>query len=378
MNILLISTIKQFYRDKEALFWSLIFPAIFIVIFSFFSFGDGIDARILIVDRSNGQANQLVDIIQNQVGAGIHNYDGDIQEAKESLTNSRKFEFEYFDKDKNEKYTKESRVNLIMSISELDANGRYNIELFYDESQEGQASPSLILINALNTIETQKMLASNNLELPFDLTRTGVSVNEIRYFDVLVPGIIGMSLMQSGIIGIASGVTSLKEKRVLKRLAATPLPIWRFLLANIFTHLVLSVVQVTIMLVLAHYLLGANIYGSIPLIYFVCFIGNFVFLSIGFIAAGLSKTSKAAEGLSQVFTTPMMFLSGVFFERDGLPGLVKVVSDFLPLSPLLDALRAISLQNAGLLDIKNELFVILIWTVITTIIATRIFKFKEE
>jgi len=159
--------------------------------------------------------------------------------------------------------------------------------------------------------------------------------------------------MQSGIIGMAIGIATLKEKQVLKRLSATPLSIWKFLLAQVITHLFVNIAQVTIMIALSVLVLKANIYGSILLIYAISIGSSFIFLSLGFICAALSKTANAANSLSSVFTTPMMFLSGVFFDRETLPAAVKAVADILPLSPVLDALREVALREASITDITK-------------------------
>lgn len=377
MQKLLISTIKQLFRDKEALFWTLLFPALFIIIFSFFTFGDSINSRVLVINGTNQQSEQLLTTLQEYAGAGVKESDLTLDEAKDALQNSEDFEFEYYDPEKQETYTEIGKVNVVME-AEMDEADKLNIELFYNEAEETQASPSGILTAAIESINDEKLLREHNIQKDISIERTGVSVNEITYYDVLVPGLIGMGVMQSGIIGIASGIATYKEKRILKRLSATPLPIWKFLLTQILAHLILSVVQIIIMLILAKYLLGANIYGSIPLIFGLAFIGNFVFLSLGFIAAALSQTARAAEGLAQLFTTPMMFLSGVFFERDGLPEPVKIVADYLPLSPLLDAMREVSLYNKGITDLGREFLILGIWTIVAMLIAAKVFKFREE
>lgn len=380
MKKLFIATIKMLLRDKEALFWSLVFPALFVIIFSFFKFGDSANARVIVIDNLNTAESQgLVSGIQNVKGVGITTKYKDINTAKDALTKAQKEDFEYYDTAKKEKYTKHERPNIIMVLSaSTDKSKKVDIELFYDQSEEGQASPSAILGSIIDDMTTKGLLAQANITNPYEISRTGISVHEIRYFDILVPGLIGMGVMQSGIIGMASGIASLKEKRILKRLSATPLPIWKFLLSQVGTHLLLSVVQITIMIVLAKVVLGANIYGSIPLMYAISFAGNFVFLSLGFITAAFSDTARAAENLSNVFTTPMMFLSGVFFERDSLPTVIRVVADILPLSPMLDALRAISLQEANLWDVRKEVFIVFLWTLFTTAVALKFFKFREE
>jgi len=385
---LLLSSLKQTFRDKGAVFWSFVFPAIFIIIFSFFNFEGSVSAHIIVIDQANTEiSNKIIKALLDFDGVGINKDFSDIDEAKIKLEKSEKIEFT-FKNDERQEYKEIATVNVILlfpkgygdmtSLLSTTDEPPFKVQLFYNQANDSLASPSKIVASILDHITNEINLQIVHGKNLFSTNRDGISVNEIRYYDILVPGIIGMGIMQAGIIGMASTIASYKEKRVLKRLSATPLPIWKFILSEVITHLVLSTLQVTLMLVLAKYVLNANIYGSIPLIYLLCFFGNFVFLAIGFIAAALSKTARAAENLSQVFSMPMMFLSGVFFERDSLPEVVKFIANLLPLSPLLDALRAVSLREATLYEVRDELLIVLIWTLVSFIIAVKVFKFREE
>lgn len=385
---LIIATTKQLFRNKEAMFWSLVFPLLFILIFSIFNFGGSLSSNILIIDNAENQMSaQITDILQNIDGIGINTQFDSVEEAKKVLAQSEEVSFTYKNEDSEDKIRENGDANIILVIPEaygefetLQSNleGKFTLQLYYDEADEGQISPSGIVESILNDVTTSILLQSNQISNPFIVERNGISVRDVGYFDTLVPGILGMGIMQSGIIGISSTLASLKEKRILKRLSATPLSINKFLFAEVVSFLLLSILQVSITIVMSKFILGANIYGSIPLIFTVCFIANFVFLSLGFIAAALTKTANAAGGLAQVVTTPMMFLSGVFFSRDLLPESVKTISDLLPLSPLIDALREIAIKGAGLQDIERELLILLVWTLLAFLVAAKLFKFEEE
>lgn len=370
---LLKYSIKQLLRDKEALFWIMVFPIIFILIFSLFDFGGGVNAQILLVNKSNNEvSNRLVEALKGIEGIGINNNIDSLDTAKEALEKSKEYEFEFADE------TKTQRPNVVLFIPENFGEENFTAEVYYNQTEEGQVSPSGIITSIISDITDEFALQRAGAENPFNIERKGVSVNEIGYFDTLVPGIIGMSIMQSGIIGMATVISTLKEKRVLKRLSATPLPIWKFLLVEVITRLLITIVQITIMLVMSVFVLHANIYGSVPLLYFIGIFSSFVFLTLGFVAAAITNSANAASGLASVLTTPMMFLAGVFFARDTLPGVVKVIADYLPLSPVLDAMREVSLQEAGFNDITPELLVISIWTVVAFALAAKTFNFREE
>jgi len=373
MAKLFIYTIKQLLRDKEALFWIMIFPVIFILIFSLFDFSGGVNARILVVNKSNNEITNNLLIALSQIGGvGVNTSVDSLDEAKEALSKSKEYEFNY------EEEVNVERPNVVLFIPEGYGEETYTTEVYYNESEEGQISPSGIITSIVSDITDEMVLQNAGVENPFNIERKGVSVNEIGYFDILVPGIIGMSIMQSGIIGMATVIATLKEKRVLKRLSATPLPIWKFLLVEVLTRVVITIIQITIMLSLSVAVLGASIYGNIPLLYFIGIFSSFVFLTLGFVAAAITNSANAASGLASVLTTPMMFLSGVFFDRETLPNVIKVIADFLPLSPVLDAMREVSLQEAGFREIQTELVIIAMWTIVSFILAAKTFNFREE
>lgn len=375
MDKLFIASFKQYIRDKEAIFWSLLFPIIFLLLFRLFDFSGTVNANVVIVDNANNQFSEiLTKALLTVDGVGINTSIGSEGEAISSLEKAEDLTFEFLDGGSNELLESSGQINTVLVIPEGFGETAFNVQLYFDQANEGVASPSAIL----QTIIDDVTASFTGFESPYLIEREGISVNDIQYFDVLMPGILAMSIMQSGMIGISSTIATFKEKRILKRLSATPLPTWKFLSAEVLTHLVTIIIQIALLLIIGIIIFGAQVYGSIPLIVFVSFIGSFVFLNIGFLSAALTKSSQAAQSIASGLSTPMMFLSGVFFSREQLPEIVKIFADLLPLSPLIDALRDIALRERGLEDILFELALILVWTLATFLLAARFFKFREE
>lgn len=377
-----LAALRDYFRDKEALFWTLIFPLIFLIVFRWFDTTGAVNAYIIVIDESDSEVSQtVVESLQQVDGIGINYEYESLDEAKLDLEESKRIDFEVVT-DEGEVVVEERTLNVILYFPEdygsTSTNQLSNSTLFFNESDEGAASPSGIVSSIIESITSDVTISMLGGQRQFTVDRQGLTVNEIGYYDILLPGIIGLGIMQSGIIGMAATISTLKEKHVLKRLSATPLPNWQFILAQVFTFLFISAMQITIMIVLGIYLLDANIYGSIPLIYTFGIGGSFVFLNLGFIAAAITNSSNAATGLANAVAVPMMFLSGVFFLRDGLPDTVRVVADNLPLSPVIDSLRDISLLDASVYDLQQEILVLTVWTLVSFIIAIRVFRFREE
>jgi ABC-2 type transport system permease protein len=204
----------------------------------------------------------------------------------------------------------------------------------------------------------------------------GSEVKRIKYMDVLLPGILGMALMTMSVIGLAADLSLYREQRILKRILATPLRPGVFIAALVFGYLVLILVQMTVLIALGHYLFGAQIYGSLFNVYVLSLLGAILFLNVGFIVGSFSKSPSSASSLGNIITMPMMFLSGVFFPASGLPPFVYSVVQFLPLTPLLDALRGVSLTGVSLLALGKDLALIGVWVLVTFVVAARTFRFR--
>ncbi len=374
---LTIANLKQLIRDKQTLFWTLIFPVIFIVVFGLFRFDMTMDINILVVDKLNSPiSKQYINNLKSIDSIYINDTIKNTKEAKEILRNLTKQEFAGSDN----KVTNEA-PDIIMEIEPIaseNQNQQIHVNLIYDESTANTINPASIVSSIINEMTTKQLLEQMNLKKPIVISTETIDVNDLNYLSILLPGILAMGIMQSGIFGIATEITTLKERKILKRLKTTPLSINKFLITSLITRLILAFLQISLILIIGVFLLDIHIYGSIFLLYAINLFSSLIFFNIGFIIASIAKNPRAAQGLSQAITTPMMFLSGVFFTRDTLPKIIKFFADYMPLSPLIDASRAIVIKNAGIIDIRNEILILIIWTILTLILAIKFNILNKE
>jgi ABC-2 type transport system permease protein len=227
----------------------------------------------------------------------------------------------------------------------------------------------------------QRFLDQVNLELVqapslLRLEGQGILATQPDYFDFLLPGLLGMGVMVYSIIGVASVMALYREKKILKRILATPLRVRTFFAALIIAYLLLSLVQAAVILTAGVVLFGGQVLGNLLHIGIIVLMANAVFLNIGFIVGSFSKTVPAASGLGNAVAMPMMFLSGTFFPKDGLPDALAAAVEFLPLSPMLDALRGVALEARPLWDFPLELALLGGWLVVTAMAAIRLTRFS--
>ena len=181
--------------------------------------------------------------------------------------------------------------------------------------------------------------------------------------------------MQLGLFSVAFGFVQLKRTGALRRLFATPTSPSYFLSAQVTSRLIIGEAQVLILLGVGLWF-GLQLVGSVALLLAVAALGSCIFLAMGFgIAAGAKNEDQAAP-VANLISLPMTFLSGVFFPREAMPDVLQRITDFLPLTYLANALRAITNDGAGVADISQDLLGMAVWAVISFFIAVRLFRWE--
>lgn len=197
----------------------------------------------------------------------------------------------------------------------------------------------------------------------------------LEFIDFFLPGIIGFSIMQSGMFA-AIPFTQLRETRVLKRFRATPVPRWAVLVSQGIVRLVMALIQMFVLLVAGRLLFDINIKANWPAVLSLVVLGSAVFLALGFAISGLARTEEAVPALVQVVSFPMMFLAGVFFPVESFPGAVQTVSRVLPLTYLGDGLRQMMVGSGGLQPLWVDYLVLAGWALVSGLLAVRLFRWE--
>ena len=197
-----------------------------------------------------------------------------------------------------------------------------------------------------------------------------------RYIDWLIPGILGMNIMGTGMWGIGFSIVQARLRKVLKRLAASPMRRSEYLLAQMLARLVFLGPEAIAPLAFGALALGMPINGSYGAIVVVCLIGAFTFTAIGLLLASRVRTFEAISGLMNLCMLPMWLLSGVFFASSNFPDALQPFIQALPLTALIDALRAVILEGAALRDISGELLLLSVWMVVPFSLSMVLFRWR--
>ncbi len=197
-----------------------------------------------------------------------------------------------------------------------------------------------------------------------------------RYIDFLVPGLIGLNLMGSGVWGTGFSIVDARRKKLLKRLRATPMSRAEYLLSFPLAQILLLVVEVGIILLFGVLVFDVPVRGSLAALALVCLVGSLTFGALGVLAAARPTTIEGASGVMNLVLLPMWVLSGVFFSAARFPDAIQPFIRALPLTALVDALRLLMLEGASLAAVTGYLGILAAWLVGTFLVALRIFRWQ--
>lgn len=356
MRILFAASLKMILRDKQSLFWALIFPVMFLGVFRLFSF-DSFGTTDLLVSRDNpASAGQqaLVTALQ------------DVEFLEVDLTTAP------LDEARAAQLIEDDEANAVLLVTG-DGNG-VRAQLLHAISDPIGSSATEAGISSVVTSVNLNLMGGDP---PIEFLAARVDAEEgMSFFEFLGPGIIGMGLMNFATISLAGSLSRYREEGVLRRIRATPLPPWRFFASVVLAHMTVAAVQVVVIALVAE-LLGANVLrGGIPFLV-LAVLGTVIFLNLGVIVAGLVKGRGAVEGAANAITLPMMFLSGTFFPTSQLPDVVRMAVQVLPLTHLLTSMRAL-VEGDTVISQWPHLLVLLAWILGTFVVARFSFSLDDR
>ena len=197
-----------------------------------------------------------------------------------------------------------------------------------------------------------------------------------RYIDFLIPGLLGMNLLGSGIWGVGFSVVQARQKKLLKRFMATPMRRSHYLLGFILSRLIFLFVEVVALVGFGRLMFGVGVRGSIIVLAAVAILGALSFAGLGLLVASRARTIEGVSGLMNLVMLPMWILSGTFFSYARFPDVMIPFVRALPLTALNDALRAVMIDGAALTTLGGSLAIVVAWGAVSFVIALKIFRWR--
>ena len=197
-----------------------------------------------------------------------------------------------------------------------------------------------------------------------------------RYIDWLVPGLLGMNIMSSGMWGLGFGIVVARSRKLLKRMVATPMRRSHFLASLVISRLAFLGLEMLALLGFAAWFFGVGSEGGFAALLAVALLGALAFGGIGLLTASRARTIEGVSGIMNVVMMPMFICSGVFFAVTNFPEAAQPFIRVLPLTAMIDALRGVMLNGHGLAGVGGELGILAGWGAVSFVVALRVFRWQ--
>lgn len=359
--VLFTSLTKRFFRDPTALFFTFLFPLLFLFVFGSLYRNNDTSFSIAVINNSDHSfASEFKASLENNEIFSVKN--GEIN----SLDAAR---------EKMGQGELNSIIELPESFGSADLQGvpHGNVKVYYEEAeaQAGQTVASIV----------QQMLDGFNRELtgqspPLNVELTSTDTANLSQMDYLIAGLMGFTILSLAIFGMANGFPADKKTGSLRRLRASPLRASQIILATALEYMIIGLISLALLLAVAIMLFDFNMRGDYLTLTVFSIVGIFCLFGFGLAIGGWAKNENQSAPLSNLIAFPMMFLSGVFFPIYLMPEWLQSISRLLPLTPVIDGIRAIVTEGAGLMSLGGEFLVIAIWTVVIYTLAFKVFRWE--
>lgn len=351
---------KRYLRDKTALFFTFIFPIIFLFVFGGLFRNANPQFEIAIINNANTPYSRtFLETVKSQ---------SETFKIKEvtSFDDARK---------KMGRGEIDSILQIPKEFGVTNAQGRPsgNITVYY---KEGDAQAGQTFASVMKTVLTQLNAKFITEHPPFALEQKALQTANLTQFDYTFSGLLGFSLLSLGIFSMANGFTGDKKEGSLRRLETTPLKPSQLIIATGINRLFVGMMVTSLMFAVAAVFLNYHIRGSVISLIVYLIISILMLFGFGMAVSGWAKNENQAAPLANLVAFPMMFLSGSFFPRFLMPAWLQTFSTFLPLTPVIDGLRYILTEGKTLLDLGPQLAVIGAWTIIIYVIAFKSFRWE--
>jgi ABC-2 type transport system permease protein len=352
-------------RDRAALFWTFAFPLIFVILFGLIFQGGSTTIKLAWVDLDGSSGPTGSSTLRSSFSAvkGVVLTDEDQATATEQM--------------------KTGKVDAIVEVPKgygaaVAAAGSTAATTATPVQITVVTDPTQAATGGIVQQVVAGVLGAVNLGGRAPIVEAQVAAIQTQNLNIisyLVPSILGMALMQLGVFAAIPLVAD-RQKKILKRLNATPLHRWQLVGSNVVMRLIIGIIQTIIIVAVGTALFGLQVTGSLLLLSVLVVLGALAFISLGYVIASFAPTEDAANSMTSVVQFPLMFLSGTFFVIDQMPQPLQVVARFLPLTYLSDALRQVMVNGTAFSPLWVCFAVLIGWTAVCFGISARFFKWQ--
>jgi ABC-2 type transport system permease protein len=347
------ASLKAIFRSPQAVFFSLFFPVVLIVIFGALSGGSGISLDIAFHSSSDTNNKVYHAITATPVFAIKKGTDAEIEDR-----------------------LKKGRIAALINIKKnAAADAGYEVHLeTTSASQRDLPVLESILKEIISSINNQGKPVSANYAT---ITKEQISGRPYKMIDFYLPGMLGFSLIGAAVFGVAFVFFTLRETLVLKRMYATPINKAYIVVGEGIGRVLFQLTTAVVIILFGKYCYGftlANGWVTFAELMVLSLLGLLVFMGFGFIISSIAKNQNVIPIYANLFMFPQYFLSGTFFSKGAFPQSIQPIIKYLPLTALNDAMRKVSFEGAHLWQTPVEIAILLGWCIVIYAIAIKVFK----
>ncbi len=335
---LTLARFREFLREPEAVFWVFMFPVI-------------MTCALGIAFRSRGEEPVIVGIVEQPGADALAN----------ALDNAGGFTVRRIAPDEIERAVRDGRAPVVIVPGSPPA---YR----YDQARAESQVARLAVDRAL-----QRAAGRSDAFTPVEEPVQNVGS---RYIDWLVPGLLGMNIMSTGLWGVGFSIVQARTKKLLKRLLATPMSKAHYLMAHVFSRLLFLALEVVVIVGFAWLFFDVKVHGALWSLAGLALLGALSFGGLGLLLASRARTIEAVSGLMNLVMLPMWVLSGVFFASTNFPEAMQPFIKALPLTALNDALRAIVNEGLAITSVATEMAILATWGLVSFVLSLRLFRWQ--
>lgn len=368
------ASFRSIMRSPSAVVFSLVFPLIFIVVFANIG-GSGVSVDVGVA-KTCDTTSVIYQVLKKVTIVNLIK-DQSTEEMNKNLSKGS------IDAILDIKNNHTGGWTLYPPLSALpkgstttDHQAPFTVNVQYTKASSKGGIFKSVLNNILYGINTNMFK-----ELPqmAEVKETTISGREYKYIDFILPGMLGFSLLSSGVFGTAFVFLSLRLTLVIKRFFATPVKRYSIVLGEAIARVTFALMGALVIIAIGHYAFGFTlIHGFVTVLNMLVLstIGLIIFMGFGFIISGVAKNESTVPPFSNIVTLPQFLLSGTFFSTAAFPGWLQHISRVLPLTHLNDAMRKVAFEGAGLGDVTHQLLILAAWFVGVYIVAVKTFKWE--
>lgn len=363
ITALYVANGKEFMRDRMAGFFTLLMPVLFAVFFGVvFSGGDGPRLDL-------GLVNEDVGVVGQQLASGLTS-----PEAAKMLN------VKMGSRDEVLAALNKGSLDVVLvlpaNLTQLVTTGHSaDVEVYYDQARQSSAG---IGLGVARNLLAEANLRVKGLQPPLVVRERAIQTAPLRPVDFYIPSQLAMAMLWLGLFGTAAQLVAQREQQVLRRLSASPVPRSHLLAGQVLWRLTVGLMQTAIFVLVGMLALGVRVQGNWLLFVAAAILGALVFVSMGYLIAGLSRTTESSVALAQVLNFPMMFLSGILFELQVLPSYLRPISHVLPATYLGDAFRQLMVGYSALYPLWLDFAVLAGWLVVFVGLGLRFFRWEQH